>query len=82
MKLERPSYRVRRQVRIGGGSIQVADDDRGSACFVCGSHDRVRFLQFNSPVRGTRMFLRICDGCITILTIECAMLVQEEQHGT
>jgi len=55
--------------------MQLADDERGSTCYVCDSPVGVRFVQFNGPRRGDRMFLRICDECLGALSREHAALV-------
>ena len=71
-------FRTRHQVRRGGGSLQVAEDDRGGTCFVCEEGEPL-FLQFNSPRRGDRMFLRLCRLCLATLQIETKLLPPLDQ---
>lgn len=70
--VEPRKLRTRHQVLRGRGSIQFADDDgrHGGRCYVCTSDQEVRFVQFNSPVRGERMFLRICAACLDVVHAE------------
>ena len=73
--------RIRPQRRFpSGGSLQIADDDRGYPCYVCGELKQVRFLQFNSPTRGDRVFLRLCRSCLEELAREeLSMQTEEDQ---
>lgn len=71
--------RTRPKVHRGQGSIQIADDDRrdDSGCYIDGETENLRFVQFNSPIRGNRMFLRICSKCLDVLAAENEALKQK-----
>lgn len=69
--------------RMNNGSIKIAEDDRGNACYVCESRDGVIFLEFASPRLGDRMFLRVCLGCLNVVyTAVTALKGEPDGEGT